>query len=108
MKLSDRLIWESEIKKREHDVVLANGAKHRCFDTTMLSEIPTVDAEPVVHGHWNEAKDGTLWCSVCISTAPYDEDSWGYVLNAPHYDYCPNCGAKMDGERREDERSKTD
>ena len=46
MKLSDRLIWESEIKKREHDVVLANGAKHRCFDTTMLSEIPTVEAEP--------------------------------------------------------------
>ena len=62
----------------------------------LLEDAPTVDAEPVKHGHWNEAKDGTLWCSVCISTGPYDEDSWGYVLNAPHYDYCPNCGAKMD------------
>ena len=43
-----RLIDADEIKKREHDVVLANGAKHRCFDTTMLYEIPTVDAVEVV------------------------------------------------------------
>ena len=43
-----RLVDADEIKKRERDVVLANGAKHRCFDTTMLFEIPTVDAEPVV------------------------------------------------------------
>lgn len=57
---------------------------------------PTVDA--VRHGHWNEAKDGTLWCSVCTSTGPYDEDYYGYVLNAPHYDYCPHCGAKMEEE----------
>ena len=43
-----RLIDVDEIKKREKDVVLANGAKHRCFDTTMLYELPTVDAVPVV------------------------------------------------------------
>ena len=43
-----RLVDADEIKKRERDVVLANGAKHRCFDTTMLFEIPTVDSEPVV------------------------------------------------------------
>ena len=61
-----------------------------------LENAPTVEAEPVRHGHWNEAKDGTLWCSVCTSTGPYDEDSWGYVIHAPHYDYCPHCGAKMD------------
>lgn len=66
------------------------------FAYQAINMMESVDAEPVKHGHWNEAKDGTLWCSVCISTGPYDEDSWGYVLNAPHYDYCPNCGAKMD------------
>ena len=51
-----RLIDADEIKKREHDVVLANGAKHRCFDTTRLYEIPTVEAEPVIRckdcKHW--------------------------------------------------------
>lgn len=35
-----RLIDSEEIEKREHDVVLANGAKHHCFDTTILYEIP--------------------------------------------------------------------
>lgn len=43
-----RLIDADEIKKRERDVVLANGAKHRCFDTTLLVEIPTIDAVDVV------------------------------------------------------------
>ena len=42
-----RLINADEIKKREHDVILANGAKHRCFDTTLLHEIPTIDAVPI-------------------------------------------------------------
>ena len=37
-----RLIDEHEILKNQHDVILKNGAKHRCFDTTLLSEIPTI------------------------------------------------------------------
>ena len=32
-----------EIKKREKDVVLINGARHRCFDTTELHEIPSFE-----------------------------------------------------------------
>lgn len=87
MKLSDRLIWESEIKKREHDVVLKDGAKHRCFDTTMLTEIPT--AIKVVR------------CKDC-KFGEYDEDF-------PNQYYCPNWGCAFrsdwycaDGEERED------
>lgn len=38
-----RLVDADEIKKRERDVVLANGAKHRCFDTTLLVEMPTIE-----------------------------------------------------------------
>lgn len=34
-----RLIDERDILKNQHDVILKNGAKHRCFDTTLLSEI---------------------------------------------------------------------
>lgn len=45
--LMTRLIEVDEIKKREHDVTLGNGAKHRCFDTTCLDEIPTVEAIPI-------------------------------------------------------------
>ena len=90
-----RLIDADEIKKREKDVVLANGAKYRCFDTTMLSEIPTVDAEPVRHGHWIRdfmiAEDTFYKCSVC-GRQECLMDKYDPKEEMP---YC-HCGAKMD------------
>ena len=49
---------------------------------------PTVEAEPVRHGHWTV----TRWfvqCSECGEAFPLTPTN-----------YCPNCGAKMD-ERKE-------
>lgn len=37
-----RLFDERDILKNQHDVILKNGAKHRCFDTTLLSEIRAI------------------------------------------------------------------
>lgn len=89
-----RLIDVNEIKKREHDVILANGAKHRCFDTTRLYEIPTVDAVPVRHGHWivEWETDDTrmLRCSKCRMIFNVGKGRDG--------NYCPECGARMDEE----------
>lgn len=56
--------------------------------------LPTVDAEPVRHGHWIKPDDGCVrpfWeryiCSECLC------HSWNSA-------YCPSCGAKMErGER---------
>ena len=56
-----------------------------------LQNAPTVDAEPVKHGHWEDCSNGWM-CSVCFRDVSKD------------YEYCPNCGAKMDGERKEDEQ----
>ena len=53
----------------------------------LISHIPTVDAEPVRHGKWIFGGDGCVLCSVC------DEEVPNYI----HRNYCPNCGAKMDG-----------
>ena len=49
------------------------------------------DTAPVVHGWWGA--DET--CSVCgeKSTEGLDATKWDYWLP----DYCPHCGAKMDG-----------
>ncbi len=49
--------------------------------------LPTVDAVPVVHGRKIEDGDiGCFWlCSLCGECLPYGAN------------YCPNCGAKMDG-----------
>ena len=58
---------------------------------------PTVDAVEVVHGEWSTIEDDfcglvALHCSVC-------NQEWWFEDDVPikHYNYCPNCGAKMDG-----------
>ena len=59
---------------------------------TIYAEIvnaPTVDAEPVRHGHWVVDEDGNIKCSECGHRGVGDN-------------YCENCGAKMVGRRRED------
>lgn len=42
-----KLIYEKYILDNSHDVTLENGAKHRCFDVTKLSEVPSIDVIPV-------------------------------------------------------------
>ena len=59
--------------------------------SVMIRELPTVDAEPVRHGRWEENEDKDSWfrdvvfCSRC-----------GIGNAARRGAYCPNCGAKMD------------
>ena len=45
--------------------------------------IPSADVAPIKHGRW-DCDMGGAWCSVC---GEYSEGEWNY---------CPNCGAKMD------------
>lgn len=85
-----RLIDADEIIKRSHDVIIGNGTKHRCFDTTLIHEIPTVDAEPVRHGMWITKSTGGEFFDCCSEC--------GYVeWDAPNK-YCPHCGSRMDKE----------
>lgn len=57
-----------------------------------LEQMPTVD--PVRHGNWiSVPHKRDRICSICDGDEPYkfaDED-------AHVFDYCPHCGAKMDG-----------
>lgn len=57
------------------------------------SVIPTVDAVPVKHRRWelvDEAEPRRYGCSECSCLSWYGT-----------YKYCPNCGARMDGETDE-------
>lgn len=60
-----------------------------------VSVFSTIEAEPVQHGRWvSDEVDVLFHCSVCetqIST------SWDYDCDEM-WNYCPNCGAKMDGD----------
>lgn len=71
--------------------------RHGIDASEALERLPTIDAEPVRHGRWIGGELGE--CSVCghVGCA---SDIWTGCDDF----YCPNCGAKMDGERRTDER----
>lgn len=58
-------------------------------------KLPTVDAEPVRHGHWVRNDNGTYSCSECHSWIPSEQ--YHYAR------YCLFCGAKMN----EEEESET-
>ena len=54
----------------------------------IINQAPAVDAAPVVHGEWKPDPHcyNVFHCSAC------DSPFWAKRK------YCPNCGAKMDGE----------
>ena len=61
----------------------------------MIDNAPIIDTTK--HGKWVEiSEDGFPkdCCSVCGCEAYYDYDGDKYM----HFDYCPNCGAKMEGD----------
>lgn len=61
---------------------------------------PAVDAEPVRHGRWIQVITVPSYhcCSYCKSTHKMTMSCNKYVL----LKYCPDCGARMDGEDNND------
>ena len=58
-----------------------------------LRGLPSADVVQVRHARWENYSPVTIKCSRC-----------GHVIHDWRYSeckYCPNCGAKMDGERKE-------
>ena len=62
----------------------------------MIDHAPTVDAVPVRHGKWIRDEFGAR-CSDCGLYAY--RDKFDKPWESP---YCPICGVKMDGERKEE------
>lgn len=56
-----------------------------------VRDMPAADVAPVVHGKWLTHSDrpDSLICSVCECGF----DMWKH----DKHNFCPNCGAKMDG-----------
>lgn len=61
-----------------------------------LEDLPAVDAAPVVHARWIDYKDEHQ-CSACKEITGVDAYVWKHL----RYDFCPYCGAKMDGDTDE-------
>lgn len=68
------------------------------YDVNALKAVPSADAVPVRHGRWGRAyldhvamgeRPSVFYCSVCGQCIAYPVN------------YCPNCGARMDGDHHE-------
>ena len=60
-----------------------------CASLMWIVNAPTVDAEPVRHGKWIVENEESIRCSECCFNRAN--------IKMP-LDYCPKCGAKMDGD----------
>ena len=76
--------WASRYDEQRRGVLTA---------VNIVEDIEPADVVQVVHARWENYSPVTIKCSRC-----------GHVIHDWRYSeckYCPNCGAKMGGERKE-------
>ena len=92
----------AEYIEREAAIRAINGAYQFFEDEKdvfrrIIKSAPAADVAPVVHGRWEIGKDhgefGEAKCTACGGILLV---KWSDRLS--EYRYCPNCGARMDGE----------
>ena len=69
--------------------LVRTGERNSFLGSMSLADVPTVDAVEVVHAKWVRYEHGSgIFCSHCRHKRRYKD---------ANDNYCPNCGAKMDG-----------
>ena len=80
--------------KGMHDVVLKNGALHRCIDDIKILDLPTADVRGNVKAHWIDMSptgDSRFMCSRCKW-----KEKVPTIMGEPIvWEHCPSCGAQM-------------
>lgn len=69
-----------------------------------VKDMPTVEAEPVRHGHWNGVEmDSRGYTDIfeCSECKCYVRTP--FMMKVMEYDFCPSCGADMRGDNSERE-----
>ena len=69
-----------------------------------IKNIPAADVAPIIHGRWMPDNEDIKWgnslikysCSNCKKRAYWDKEQYKFIL----FEYCPFCGARMDGEAK--------
>ena len=95
-----RYIDAETIKSRIGELCINN---YELFSETIyeriigvIEAVPTADVQEVKHGRWRE-KPTIAYCSNC---KVHLTKSFLISLRQT-YKYCPNCGAKMDGDKND-------
>ena len=66
------------------------GVNYKAVPVNAIECAPAVDAEPVRHGKWEIINRNEARCSECKKIRN--------IGNQIGWNFCPNCGAKMDKE----------
>ena len=97
----DREVFKKSVEEYYCKPCKAEGRDHNgcwcraCWVDDMLGEVidaPPADVAPVVHRRWIEDHD-YLKCPECSAMVKWDFT----FFDIGNWNYCPNCGAKMDG-----------
>lgn len=115
-----RLIDADALIKQQYEILGCDPMYYQGLEASksqylieFLERAQTVDAVPVVRGEWivdecdtSDDVPSYAWiefhCSECNADYGLEEGqySWYRYEKIP-YNYCPNCGAKMGGEKHE-------
>lgn len=69
-----------------------------CEHMRIIDNQPTIDAVEVVHGRWIKKTADCIYYYACSECGePVLRSQWGCDFFS---EFCPSCGAKMDGERK--------
>lgn len=102
----EREALENELYRRLKFLIAEYGEHDQYtsgFDDAIdqVENFPAADVAPVVHGRWIGKPlcgNANCRCSECGEVFQIHANLHGKVLQK----YCPNCGAKMDGEEQDD------
>lgn len=96
--MDDLISRKALLEAAEHNVEFQEGIVDVYILESILAGMPAVDATPVVHGRWDDSGcfkfldcKIAVRCSICggcLTEKEYAESVWNF---------CPVCGAKMDG-----------
>lgn len=65
----------------------------------MVADFPTIDPESIIeHGKWIEPTYIYIGAKRYVCDQCKDDEYWRIRFYTTKENYCPNCGAKMDGE----------
>lgn len=84
--------YVDSINERGADMPFDRGQRRALINSIQdISVIKGADVQPVKHARWIGEGVLKIYCSNCSKTP----DGWPTPMQT---DYCPNCGARMDGD----------
>lgn len=99
--MKDECIRKQDTVKKCGEWYVEEGTEEGFIGTVdqMLDMFSPADVAPVVHAYWIRHENADIICGYYV---PSFECSQCGTWKEDDSDFCPDCGAKMDGERRED------